>query len=95
MHDKSAQLALAGGSKRSHSFAITGQTPVASKELKKIGKDAILDAIWPAIEVANSGLLDYTRLRCELVVLAGSETGSVLRGLSLKFLATEIEGLWA
>jgi len=102
MSDSRVQLALVGGSGRSRSFAVVELTPGASEDMKTNGKDAMLEAIWPVIEEANSRLSDYTRLRREFIVLAGSERGllrgpkgSILRGPSLKVFGADIDALFA
>ncbi|KAF2258864.1 acetyl-CoA synthetase-like protein [Lojkania enalia] len=102
MKHPNIQMALVGGSGLQQSFAIIELNPAASEEFKEKGPAAALDAVWPAVEEANHGLSDYTRLRKKFVIVTSSERGlvksakgSVMRGPSLKVFEKDVEGLFA
>jgi acyl-coenzyme A synthetase/AMP-(fatty) acid ligase len=95
------QMAFVGGSGYDHSFAILELTAVASNNLEQKGAEAVLETVWPAVEEANSGLTDYTRLTKSFIVVTGSKKGlvkspkgTVMRGPSVKAFEKEIETLF-
>lgn len=99
MQHPNVQVALVGGSGRDHSFAIISLASVAREQIPSNDPDAALNLVWPAVEHANKGLSDYSKLKRNFILiveegLVVGPKGTVLRGPSLKLFADKINALF-
>jgi acyl-coenzyme A synthetase/AMP-(fatty) acid ligase len=96
------EMVLVGGMGRDCVFAVIELTDNGSSDLKREGRESVLDGIWRVVEEVNRGLAECKRLKKEFVILTGgdrelvrSPKGGVARGRTFEKFSGDIEALFS